>query len=1081
MSVRLNLLGGAGATLHRPGTAPLVLERRGAALLARLALEGPGPRAALAALLYDNAQTARNNLVHLLRRLNHPPGGPLVIVGSDLRLAPQIEADARRALDGQEPWPAAPAEFLGNFDYSDLPELEDWVLAWRERLAEAQRQEAGRRAAQAEATGNLTEAVQFTEHLLALDPLDEVTWRQLITLHARQGHRSAALTAYHRCVDVLRDELGSGPAQETRALMRAVEQGTLDTPLLRPPSVPLSVLRPPRLVGREREWERVHAALDTGRAVELQGEQGLGKSRLLQEIVLATPGAWLFEVRPDDTRTPYAAHSRLLRELLARMGVSLPNWARRELARLLPELGEALPPPQGEEEQARFYQAQASVLRLAAAQGLTLLAVDNVQFLDPLSAEAWPAVWTALGWGSPAAALRLVWATPPVEQGRALGGPASTRAIEVVHLGPLPPDAAQTLLVSLDVPQLNPRAAALYQLTGGHPYLLLETVRHLIETGQPADSESPLRPPGALADLLGQRLARLSLTALQAARGAAVLGGDVRPDLAAEVLGLPLLDIAGAWEELEAAQILQGERFVYDLLRETVAGGMPGAVRGLLHRSAARVLARHGAPEAEVAHHWAQGGDRHQAAALYLRAASAARATWQFRAAAVWGERAAALLEEMGDAAGAFEAWAQVAETLRDLTLDGHAQEVTAHLIRLAASPHQRARAQAARLQSLVENSDVEGLERVAREGLASLETAPDTRLAATFQEALAGALLLRGETDAALAPLDALRHLGSVLADPTVEATAHEGLGLAWVVRDPEQAAEHYDRAAALHAGSGDRIGAASVLNKRAPLLFALGDAVGAARAAAEAHDLLRGVDGADNLKLINAHERFCAAFAQEEDALAGQAVREGLALGGAATAGWGGVLHADLALLSATMGAPAEAAEALEAALAHENVPENKRHVLLAARVVVHAARGDDVQGYLRALARHAQHLNLPLVTAGARVLDAAFLPAREAIVAANQALDLAVRHGFQGLRRAALTHRARAHLTLGELAQARGDAEAALGLCKAFSLLVSPGQVLVVYADVLERQNDPGAPQARAAALQRRAAFSQRPDGA
>ncbi|MBB5365284.1 hypothetical protein [Deinococcus humi] len=42
----------------------------------------------------------------------------------------------------------------------------------------------------------------------------------------------------------------------------------------------------------------------------------------------------------------------------------------------------------------------------------------------------------------------------------------------------------------------------------------------------------------------------------------------------------------------------------------------------------------------------------------------------------------------------------------------------------------------------------------------------------------------------------------------------------------------------------------------------------------------------------------------------------------------------------------------------------------------------------------------------------------------------------------------------------------ANAALGLCGAFSLLVSSAHLLVVYADVLEH-NDPRAPQARAAA--------------
>ncbi|MFC4424916.1 ATP-binding protein [Deinococcus navajonensis] len=1072
----LRLLGAAMFSVS--GEAGQVLERRAAALLALLALDGPRDRAALAALLYDNVQTGRNNLVHLLRRVNRVPGGPLVVGSGELALAPDVDTDVRRALDGEAPWPAAPVTFLADFDFSDLPALEDWVVAWRERLADAQRAEAARQVTQAEEAGDLGEAARLCEHRLTLDPLDEAAWRRLIHLHARQGHRAAALGAYARCAEVLRRELGAPPAPETQALARAVRRGAPDGEgaLLGPAAaaVPLSVLRPPELIGRDREWARMHTALAAGRSVEVSGEQGLGKTRLLQDLVRATPGAWCFEVRPDDARTPYGAHTRLLRALLARSEAALPGWVRRELARLLPELGDPLPPVQGAEEQARFYQAQAWVLRSAAAQGLTLLALDNVQHLDPLSAEAWPAVWTALGWGSPHAALRVAWATRPPEPGLALGGAARARAIELIHLEPLSPEAAGALLASLGVPALLPHAEALQRFTGGHPHLLLETVRHLLETGGLGRPAVPLQAPRALADMLAQRLERLSPTALQAARAAAVLGGDVRPDLAAEVLGLPLMDMAGAWEDLERAQILQGERFAHDLVREAVTGDMPGTVRGLLHRSAARVLARHGAPAAEVAHHWAQGGDARQAAGLYLDAAAAARAAWQFRSAAVWSERAAALLEEAGDPTAAFEAWVTVADTLREQTLDQRARDVTAHLTRLAVTPHQQARVQAARLQALVEDSDVEGLEAAALEGLARLEAAPDPRLAATFQEALAGARLLRGDTDAALDPLEALRELGEALADPAVKATAHEGLGLAWAARDPGRAAGHYDRAAALHGATGDRVGAASVLTKRAPLLFALGDARGAAQAAGQAHDLLRGVDGADHLKLINAHERFCAAFALEAYGEAGDALQEGLRLGSAAQAGWGGVLQADLAVWQATRGDLDEAAGTLEVALAHENVPENKRHVLLMARVRVHAARGDDVTGPLLALGRHVQRLNAPLVTACARVLDAACRPPADAAPAASLALELAGRHGFRGLRRAALVHRARAQLTLGKWEAAQADVQAALALTDAFSLFVSATEVLGLFADLLEQAQDPGAPAARAAFLERRRAL-------
>ena len=132
---RLRLL--AVPALVLPSGALVALERKDAALLALLAVDGPLPRARAAALLWPDAdpQKARNNLRQRLFRLRHGAGCDVVVEESALALAEGVEHDlaalpARLADDPS----AAAGELLGAFGYEDCDELDDWVRSTRERV-----------------------------------------------------------------------------------------------------------------------------------------------------------------------------------------------------------------------------------------------------------------------------------------------------------------------------------------------------------------------------------------------------------------------------------------------------------------------------------------------------------------------------------------------------------------------------------------------------------------------------------------------------------------------------------------------------------------------------------------------------------------------------------------------------------------------------------------------------------------------------------------------------------------------------------------------------------------------------------
>ena len=112
------------------------LQRRDAALLAMLVLDGPAPRSRVALQLWPDAdpEGARNNLRQRLFRLRRTAARDVVTADDVLRLADGIGHDLAPPVRRPDETPqAAAGELLGGLDYADCAELGDWVDAARER------------------------------------------------------------------------------------------------------------------------------------------------------------------------------------------------------------------------------------------------------------------------------------------------------------------------------------------------------------------------------------------------------------------------------------------------------------------------------------------------------------------------------------------------------------------------------------------------------------------------------------------------------------------------------------------------------------------------------------------------------------------------------------------------------------------------------------------------------------------------------------------------------------------------------------------------------------------------------------
>ena len=215
--------------------------RKIAALFACLALRlhRAQPRELLAEQLWpeEDWDATRNRLRQALSSLRQTldPGGSiensvLLTDRSEARLDPaavttdvqEFEAAlaAAAAAPGPEEVVASLRPAIRLYQGELLPGYyEEWVLAERERLAQAYQDALARFANALRETGDVSGAIEASRRLVAVDPLREDAHAGLMRLYAAAGRASEALRQYRELERILREELGAAPSPATQALL----------------------------------------------------------------------------------------------------------------------------------------------------------------------------------------------------------------------------------------------------------------------------------------------------------------------------------------------------------------------------------------------------------------------------------------------------------------------------------------------------------------------------------------------------------------------------------------------------------------------------------------------------------------------------------------------------------------------------------------------------------------------------------------------------------------------------------------------------------------------------------------------
>lgn len=688
-AVRLFLLGTPRLELVDGTQVPL--ERLLAALLAKLAIDGPMPRAHAASLLWPDTDDkgARNNLRQRLFRLRQAAQRDVVRPDATLALADGVEHDltdlTTRLIDDPD---AATGELLESVRYDELEALADWVAIAREQWAVARRNALAEIASRLESDGRLAAALRYAERLVADAPLLEHAHRRLMRLHYLRGDRGAALGAFERCRGVLKRELDADPGHETIELVRSIEASAAPTRMAG--ARPVTVLRPPRLVGREIEWKAIDQSWQQRRVCLLVGEPGIGKTRLASDWSTATDGVQLVGARPGDARVAHALLARFLRALIESWGVPKPAWVVTELARLLPELGAV---PKAKSQPLKLHQAVAQALADMAGAGLTGLVIDDLQFADEASVEA--LLWQMtqdLGRGLPwLITLRAGEVPAAVSEWRSK---VDASALMQIDLGPLNDDAVLMLLESLAIPDFDVAAWAtpMARHTGGNPMFILETLLAMLAHGTPQVEMGAMRlpAPANVGQLIERRLNQLTAPALRLARVAALAGQDFSVELAAAVLRQHALDIVDAWRELEVAQVIRDRGFAHDLIHEATLRSVPQAIARVLHKDIADYLEAHESQPARTASHYFKAGEWSKAGAHYRVAADRARSIAFGANAADLYRLAAASFEKAGQRTDQVDAMRMLATCMQFMKRFNDYAAMAKEIDAIAVTPRER-------------------------------------------------------------------------------------------------------------------------------------------------------------------------------------------------------------------------------------------------------------------------------------------------------------------------------------------------------------------------------------------------------
>lgn len=396
------------------------------------------------------------------------------------------------------------------------------------------------------------------------------------------------------------------------------------------------------LVGRSSELELLTGLLAAtsrgeGGIAVVEGEPGIGKTRLLQEAIrfartlsLAVHFTTAEELERD---RPFGLVADAL-EL--KPSASDPDRARIGRALVPPDEGAGASAAPSSSPDLRFALVE-SIVRLVdrlASDAPMALVLEDVHWADSSSLLTLHRLAGSTA-GLPVSILLSCRPVPrPPELERFLARTEERGGVRL-DLRALQPEEVAELTRQHVGAVAGPRLLELVSRTGGNPLYVNELMSALQKEGLievsagRAEAEDASLPPSLPLTIL-RGLSFLSDETLRTLRIASVLGSAFSPTDLSVVTQMPVTDLLATLDEALAARVVleRGDElaFRHDLIRDAIYEDMTEGVRKAIHAQAGRSLAEAGRPVAQVATHIALGasaGDRVAIASLQRAAEEA--------------------------------------------------------------------------------------------------------------------------------------------------------------------------------------------------------------------------------------------------------------------------------------------------------------------------------------------------------------------------------------------------------------------------------------------------------------------------
>jgi DNA-binding CsgD family transcriptional regulator len=376
------------------------------------------------------------------------------------------------------------------------------------------------------------------------------------------------------------------------------------------------------LVGRARELAELEGALDQLAAgepwcVQIVGEPGIGKSRLLSELCRRGEdrGYLVLNGRAAEFERdiPFGLIVDALNDYFGSLEPAvlraLDDDVPHELAAIFPALPrDPEAPASGGEgaERYRLHYAVRSVLERLARRQPLLLALDDVHWADAASVEILAHLLRRFrGPGLMAVAYRQA----PSRLLAALEGAARAGRGSRLEPALLTPGEAERL-IGFDIDDTT--RATLYRESGGNPFY----IEQLVRAGHPrrirprkGTARSREAVPRAVLAAINEDVVAISDASRSALEAAAVAGESFEPELVAAIAEQSLPSVFAAIDELLESDFIRPTemprrfRFRHPIVRRAVYDGIPQGWQIGAHARAAAALEAAHAPVGARAHH----------------------------------------------------------------------------------------------------------------------------------------------------------------------------------------------------------------------------------------------------------------------------------------------------------------------------------------------------------------------------------------------------------------------------------------------------------------------------------------------